>query len=189
MLSSRNIHFAILGIILGATSGYILAFYQVQKAMPPPAPPSSAAGQQGHPNVTREQLLEMFNEALRKSPNDPTLMTRYANFLIDLGRTSEAVTWFEKVLTIQPENADVRTDLGAAYWNAGQRDKAKAEFRRALSIDPKRVSTMHNLVVAHLDERDFASAEKLVKQMEEIDPKYPDLETLKKRLAVERGRQ
>ena len=34
MFSSRNIHFAILGIILGATTGYIFAFYQVQSSMP-----------------------------------------------------------------------------------------------------------------------------------------------------------
>jgi hypothetical protein len=34
MFSSRNIHFAVLGIILGASSGYILAFYQIDKKIP-----------------------------------------------------------------------------------------------------------------------------------------------------------
>src|SRR3981081_1460077 len=115
MFTSRNIHFAILGIILGGASGYIFAFYQVQSSMPRPVP--SAQGQQ-HPDVNDQQLLAMFKEALAKNPNDTTLMTRYANFLFDMGKFAEAVQWFQKVLALQPGNLDVRTDLGTALYNA-----------------------------------------------------------------------
>src|SRR5438093_13277343 len=89
MFTSRNIHFAILGIILGATSGYIFAFYQVQSSTPRAVPSTQAPGQ--HPEVNNDQLLAMFKEALAKNPNDTTLMTRYANFLFDLGRFNESV--------------------------------------------------------------------------------------------------
>src|ERR1051326_6430561 len=112
MFSSRNIHFAILGIILGARSGYTFAFYQVQSSTPRPTPSSQAAGTGNHPNVDNNQLLAMFKEALAKNPNDTTLMARYANFLFDLGKFNESVEWFEKVLAVQPDNLDVRTDLG-----------------------------------------------------------------------------
>ncbi len=76
MFSSRNIHFVILGIILGGTLGYIFAFYQVQASMP--ARPRSASGSNsnlpnGHPNVSNDHILEMFKEALEKNPNDTTL--------------------------------------------------------------------------------------------------------------------
>ena len=181
MFTSRNIHFAILGIILGATSGYIFAFYQVQSSMPRTAPSTQAQGQ--HPNVNNDQLLAMFKEALAKNPNDATLMTRYANFLFDLGRFTEAVDWFQKVLAVQPDNLDALTDLGTALWNAGQKDKAMAEYQAALRIDPKHMATLHNLVIVHLEERDFPAAERVLKQMEEIDPKYEGLNALKKRLA------
>src|SRR5262245_50898691 len=118
MLTSRNIHFAILGIILGATSGYILAFYQVQSSMPRSLPAAQEpGGTQGHPNVSNEQLLGMFKEALAKNPNDTTLMTRYANFLFDLGKFNEAVEQFQKVVALQPTNLDVRTDFATALWN------------------------------------------------------------------------
>ena len=63
MLTARNIHFALLGIILGATSGYIFAFYQVQSSMPR-ALPSAQNTPQGHPEVNNDQLLAMFKEAL-----------------------------------------------------------------------------------------------------------------------------
>src|SRR5947209_3226216 len=149
MFTSRNIHFAILGIILGATSGYIFAFYQVQSAMPRPVP--SAQGQQ-HPAVNDQQLLTMFKEALAKNPNDATLMTRYANFLFDMGKFSESVEWFQKVLAIQPDNLDVRTDLGTALWNAGQKDKGMAAYQENLKTNPKHMATLHNLVIVHMED-------------------------------------
>lgn len=180
MFSSRNIHFAILGIILGASTGYIFAFYQVQSSMPRTAPPSQDAS---HPDVTNDQLLGMFKEALAKSPNDLTLITRYANFLFDLGRFNESVEWFGKAAAAQPTNLDVRTDLGTALWNAGQKEKAMAEYRQILQADPKHMATLHNLAIVHLGERDLAAAQQVIKQIESFDPKYEGLDSLKKRLA------
>src|SRR2546428_12881256 len=131
MFSSRNIHFTILGIIIGGAFGYILAFYQVQASMPAPttasaasAPNSNANMPNGHPNVSVDQVADMVKAALEKNPNDTTLMTKYANFLFNSGKFSEAVSWFEKVVALQPDSADAKTDLGTALWNAGQKDKA-----------------------------------------------------------------
>jgi tetratricopeptide (TPR) repeat protein len=183
MFSSRNIHFAILGIILGASTGYIFAFYQVQSSTPRTPPSSQGSNMpQGHPNVNNEQLLGMFKAALAKNPNDTTLMQRYANFLFDLGRFNEAVEWFGKVLEVQPNNLDTRTDLGTALWNAGQKDKAMAQYQQILKVDPKHIATLHNLVIVHFEERNFTAAEQVLKQIEAIDPKYEGLEPLKKRL-------
>src|SRR5262249_31270800 len=130
-----------------------------------------------------EQLLGMFKEALAKNPNDTTLMTRYANFLFDLGRYGEAVDWFRKAIAIQPDNLDFRTDLGTALWNAGQKDQAMAEYQAILKIDRKNMPTLHNIVIVDLEARNTSAAEKILKQMEAIDPKYEGLDALKKRLA------
>ena len=88
MFTSRNIHFAILGIILGSAFGYILAFYQVQASMPPPISGTSQAPP-NHPEVTNEQMLALFKQALDKNPNEPELLTRYASFMFSLGRFTE----------------------------------------------------------------------------------------------------
>ena len=190
MFTSRNIHFAILGIILGATSGYIFAFYQVRTSTPRslPAAAQGSGLPQGHPNVSNDQLQSMFKEALQKQPNDPTLMTRYANFLFDLGRFNEAVDWFQKVIALEPNNLDVRTDFGTALWNAGQKDKAMATYQDILKTDPKHMATLHNLVVVYLEDRNFAAAEETLKRMEEIDPKYEGLPSLKQRLSGLKGK-
>src|SRR5262245_43245506 len=130
MFSSRNIHFAILGIILGASTGYVFAFYQVQGSIPRELPSSQRSNlPQGHPNMNDEQLSTMVQEALAKNPKDTTLMTRYANFLFDRQRYNEAVDWFRKAIAIEPNNLGARTDLGTALWSAGQKDQAMKEYR------------------------------------------------------------
>jgi cytochrome c-type biogenesis protein CcmH/NrfG len=193
MLSSRNIHFALLGIILGSASGYIFAFYQVQSSQPPhgqaiQSPQGSANLPQGHPNVSNEQLATMFKDALQKNPNDTTLLTRYANFLFDLGRFSEAVEVFQKVVSLQPGNLDVKTDLGTAQWNAGDKDAAMSTYQLILKTDPKHMATLHNLVIAYLEDRNVSAAERTLKQMEQVDPKYEGLDSLRKRLAEVKGK-
>src|SRR5215831_8043232 len=109
MFSSRNIHFAILGIILGATTGYIFAFYQVQSSMPRPLPSSQASKMpQGHPEFTPEEVRRRVDEELAKNPNNTEIITLYANFLFNQGKFNEAVEWFEKALAVQPDNLGVR---------------------------------------------------------------------------------
>jgi Flp pilus assembly protein TadD len=136
----------------------------------------------GHPNVDREELLAMFKEALEKNPDNPELMTRYANFLFDLGRFNEAVDWFRKAIAIEPNNLGFRTDLGTALWNGGQKDQAMAEYQQILKIDPKHMATLHNIVIVHFEERNAAAAEQVLKQMESIDPAYEGLSALRARL-------
>src|SRR5688572_24161182 len=130
MFTARNIHFIVLGIILGATSGYIFAFYQVQSTMPPPRILDSGRPA-GHPDVNNEEMHALFQEALSKTPDDPGLLTRYGNFLFSLDRYNDAITTYQKVLSMQPENQDVRTDMATAMWNMGQREQAMAEYNKS----------------------------------------------------------
>jgi Tfp pilus assembly protein PilF len=191
MFSSRNIHFAILGIILGATTGYIFAFYQVQTSMPRMVPAASSGGSnlpEGHPNLSPEEVRRRVEAELAKNPNNTQIMTLYANFLFDRGKFDEAVQWFEKAIAVQPSNLDIRTDMATALWNSGQKDKAMAEYQRILQVDPKHISTLHNLVIVHLEERNFPAAERILKQLEGIDPKYEGLASLKKRLEESKGK-
>src|SRR5260221_10039281 len=112
MLSSRNIHFAILVIILGATSGYIFAFYQIDKHMPEKTKSLPGAADSGHPNVSEVQVLAMFKTQIEKNPNDPELFSRYGDFLSDSGRFQEAVDAYKKVLSLDSSNLNAQTFMG-----------------------------------------------------------------------------
>ena len=186
MFSSRNIHFAILGVILGAASGYIFAFYQVQRSAPVEQTSGRASGAnvgQSHPEVTNDQMLALFREAMARNPNEPELMMRYANFLGDLNRFQEAVEWYRKVLAMEPGNLNVRNDMASTLWNMGDPMAAIAEYESAYKIDPNHVPTIHNLAAAHIDgDGDLQKAAELVKRLEEIDPKYAALPSLEVKL-------
>jgi tetratricopeptide (TPR) repeat protein len=190
MFSSRNIHFAILGIILGATSGYVLAFYQAESLAPPAsiADTAGAGTPEEHPDITDDQMLELFKGAIERNPNNPELMSRYANFLFDLQRYAESVEWYQKVLALQPSNIDVRTDMASALWSMGRVDDSLAEYQKNLTANPKHMLSLHNMFIIYTDSRkDYAAAERVLKQMEQIDPAYAALPSLRKKLEEDRA--
>jgi len=200
MLSPRNLHFALLGVILGAAAGYIFGNYNVQNRLAPLATaapaganalPDSGSGNlpPDHPDVTDEQMAAMFKEAIQKNPNNAELLVRYANFLYDSAKFSEAVTWYEKALEIEPKNVNVRSDMGTALWNMGKTEEALAQYNQALALDAKHVLTLHNLFVVTIEAKnDLVRAGSILQQMEQIDPNYESLPALRKKLEDSRKR-
>lgn len=191
MFTSRNIHFAILGIILGAATGYVVAFYQAAAAAPPTADPHSATAteQQGalpanHPEVNSEQMLELLKKAAEESPNQPEVLSRYANELFQIGKMEESAEWYGKVVALEPKDTDVRSLYGAVLWRIGRKDEAKTQLQTALTQDPKHVPSLHGLFIIALDSHDVAKATDYVRRIEQIDPSYPGLSDLKTRLAA-----
>jgi tetratricopeptide (TPR) repeat protein len=191
MFSSRNIHFAILGIILGATSGYILAFYQAGKGLPEKMKildnRAAGASQQAHPDVTNEQVLAMFKQQLEKDPNNIEILSRYADFLSDTEHFQEAADTYKKVLKAQPNNLDAQTFMGTALWNLGKRDEAVAAYEKSLKADPNHLPSLYYMALVDLDLRHDvnAASEKLAK-MEKIDPSQPALKELRQKIEDER---
>jgi tetratricopeptide (TPR) repeat protein len=189
MFSSRNIHFAVLGIILGASSGYILAFYQIDKKIPEKTRTlqGSGQGQQSHPDVSNEQVMAMFKQQLERDPNNVEVLTRYADFLSDSEHFQEAADNYAKVLKIQPSNLDAQTFMGTALWNLGRRDEAVAAYEKSLKADPNHLPSLYYMAMVDLDMRKDvnAAAEKLAK-MEKIDPSQPALKELRARIEEER---
>ncbi|HET9129460.1 MAG TPA: tetratricopeptide repeat protein [Terriglobia bacterium] len=190
MFTSRNIHFAILGIILGAAVGYVVAFYQAAAAAPAADPHSTAASEtQGalpanHPDVNSQQMLDLLKKAAEDSPNQPEVLSRYANELFQIGRVAESAEWYAKVVALQPKDTDVRSLYGAVLWKIGKKEEAKTQLQTALTQDPKHAPSMYGLSIIALDSHDVAKAGEYIQRIEKIDPKYPGLLELKAKLAA-----
>jgi cytochrome c-type biogenesis protein CcmH/NrfG len=185
MLSSKNIHFAILGIILGATSGYIFAFYQIDKNIPEKTRTLARNGdsQQAHPNVSNEQVLAMFKTQLEKNPKDVELLTRYGDFLSDIERFQEAADAYKKVLALEPQNVNAQTFMGTALWNLGKKSEAVVLYEKSIKADPNNVPTLYYLAMVDLDQNKNVdgAAQKLAK-IEKIDPNQPALKELRQKI-------
>ncbi len=187
MFSARNIHVALLGLILGSATAYVFGTYQSESRRSAEAAQlteSLAAAPADHSEVTDEEMLALFDQALAENPNNAELKTRYGNFLFNLRRYGEAVDVYRLVLEDTPDDPVVRTDMGTALYNLGRVDEAMANYERALESDPGNVLALHNVAIAQLESLDdVPAAEKTIRRIESIDPNYPGLGTLRGRLA------
>jgi tetratricopeptide (TPR) repeat protein len=61
------------------------------------------------------------------------------------GRYRDAVAGFQRVLAIPVENADLRYNLGCAYFRLGDYGRAVYHFERALQLDPDAEDAAFNL--------------------------------------------
>jgi cytochrome c-type biogenesis protein CcmH/NrfG len=184
MFSSRNVHFAILGIILGASSGYVFAFYRAQsQALPSLTETQADAGMPaGHPEVNNEQMLAAMKKAVEADPNQPEVVKRYAMALFDAGHFDDAGKWFGKAVELEPKNADTRSMYAAILWRMGDKEGAATQLDATLKIDPRNIPSLHGLTLIALEKHDAVHAAALIKQIEGIEPAYSQLPELRTRL-------
>lgn len=190
MVSSRNIHFAILGIILGASTGYVAAFYKASAAQTPPSITETQAEGQvpaGHPEVNNESMLAAMKKAVENDPTQPEVIIRYAMALFDAGHLTESEEWFAKAVSLSPDSIEARSMYGAVLWRTGKKAEAEVQLEAAIKIDPKNIPSLHGLVLLNLEKKAFTKAEQFIKQIEAIEPDYRQLSDLKTRLKTERG--
>ena len=58
-------------------------------------------------------------------------------FTTTLNSIQAAIEYYERALRVEPRNANVRTDMGTAYFYLGDSDRAIQEFQASLKDDPK----------------------------------------------------
>jgi len=117
--------------------------------------------------------VTLWSDVIGKYP-DQTIIP-YTNRGIaytSLGEWDNAITDFNKVLSLDPKNAGVYTDRGFVYGIVGQPQDAIADFSKALEYDPKNAKAFQNRGVAYgnTGQPDKSIAD-LLKTIE-IDPKY-----------------
>jgi Flp pilus assembly protein TadD len=74
------------------------------------------------------------------------------------GEFEEAVAEYEQALEIEPENVDLMSNLGVAYYNLGQLDKAIDQYSRAIEIAPNDADIRSNLAAAYVQEYQTSGA-------------------------------
>ena len=188
MLTSRNIHLAILGIIIGASAGYIFAFYQARDAAP--APITQQAEDGFDHSATTDAGIEELKAEVDKNPNDADALARYGTRLFTAGRIDEAIEVYEKALVIQPDNLTVRSLAIAMLFNQGDTARAKQHLDIAMKQNPNHIPTLHGLFLVTLEaDKDVEKAAAIARQIETLSPNYQGLSDLRSRLEAARNPQ
>ena len=128
-----------------------------------------------------DQQAQPLLEQLKNSPKDAGTLTRVGNLYYDAQAFREAIDYYNRALTIRPNDTDVRTDLGTAYWYQGDTEHALQELQAVLKIAPTKENALFNLgVVQWRGKLDAASAIASWKKLLAANPRY------EKRAEVER---
>lgn len=125
-----------------------------------------------------------YLDAVSKNPNDYESLVKLGNLFYDAQQYPPAIQYYEKALTIHPENVDVRTDMGTAYWYAGNADKALEEMQTSLKYQPGHPQTLFNVGwIRWQGKGDPKGAIAAWQQLLKANPDYPQKQQVEQYIA------
>ena len=92
----------------------------------------------------------LWSEALSHTTDNVVAELNFGEALDSLGRTSEAIAGFERVLQIDPNQPMIHSSLGAILLRIGQPEAALAHLQKSVEIQPNQPSLHSSLGVALL---------------------------------------
>ena len=135
-------------LLLGVALGYLFrgsASPQAQAAAAPQAVAPQTQQPDSNARAALAQAAAPLLEAVNQNPKDYDSLVKLGNLYYDAQQFSDAIQYYGRALEIHPENADVRTDMGTAYWYSGNADKAIVALEAALKYSPGHPQTLFNL--------------------------------------------
>jgi len=97
-----------------------------------------------------ENAMAMINAGLEKDPSDASLIVEKVNAYMKEGKSVEAVEDINKLLALDPQNAQLLFVLGTIYGDENNKDvydteKAKKYYEDAIEINPDYYDAIYNL--------------------------------------------
>jgi len=151
-----------------------------------PQPGNGVPQQQPDPNVQAAlaQATAPLLDAVNKNPNDYDSLVKLGNLYYDGQQFPNAIQYYERALAIHPDNPDVRTDMGTAYWYTGNADKALAAMETSLKYRPGHPQTLFNLGwVRWQGKADAKGAIEAWEQLIKTNPDYPQRQQVEQYIA------
>ena len=176
-------------LVLGVALGYLF-----RGSASPSAPVAAAAATQPEPEAQKQQQAAAqaavqqaaapLLELVKANPNDYDSLVKLGNIFYDGQQFPSAIQYYERALVIHPENADVRTDMGTAYWYAGDADKALTAMQTSLKYRPGHPQTLFNLGwVRWQGKADPKGAIEAWQQLLKTNPDYPQKQQVEQYIA------
>jgi tetratricopeptide (TPR) repeat protein len=93
----------------------------------------------------------------------------HSYYLLEMGRTDEAITEKRRVLEHDPVAVGTSSELGLYYLTAGRNDDAIEQLQKTLELDPNYPSALTRLGRAYADKGEYDRAVKYIKQAIAVD--------------------
>lgn len=93
-----------------------------------------------------EEAFEYINKCISLKPDGLSLLSKKAVMLKALGRGSEAITVYEKILELDPRRSEILLELGYLYDGIlGDSPKALECYKKAYNINPSSIPVLKTL--------------------------------------------
>lgn len=90
-----------------------------------------------------DQAIAILQEATTSDPTRDLVWAYLGDAYVGYKKYPDAVTAFEKAVSLKPDSALYHTALANAYNKAGQPDKAIAEYNQVIQMDPTNAATAY----------------------------------------------
>lgn len=129
-------------------------------------------------------LVAVWNAEIAKHSRTVRDSLAAAAILLAVGLTGETAVrdrdWrndtslFSAAVERNPQDADLRANLGFAYWEARKPDAAIQEWKTALTQNPESVWALNNLGMAYVSEEKYTESIPLLRHAVELKPQFTD---------------
>lgn len=179
-------------LLLGVALGYLFrgsaSVGPAKAAASTTTQPGSGFHQQEQPDPNAQAALAQaaapLLEAVNRDPNDFDSLVKLGNLFYDGQQFPSAIQYYERALAIHPDNPDVRTDMGTAYWYTGNAEKALAAMETSLKYRPGHPQTLFNLGwVRWQGKQDPKGAIEAWQQLLKANPDYPQRQQVEQYIA------
>ncbi len=174
--------FIVIALLAGFWAGYL---YRGQAENPQaasrvPAPSNAPPARDSATPAMAEHDLQVHLAVLQKDPKNLEALVRAGNIYYDMQRYDQAINYYTQALAVAPDNADVRTDLGTAYWYSNNAKQAVEQFDLALKARPAYSQTLFNLGIVKLNGlNDPEGAIAAWQTLLSANPNYPEVEKVR----------
>jgi cytochrome c-type biogenesis protein CcmH/NrfG len=188
-MRAEAIVFGVAGSLFGLIIGWVLGTQQARRTGPvaapvaqaAPAPQQPPAGPQPIP-IDPERVKALEGVAAQDASNVQSRV-QLGNMFFDAEQYPQAITWYEQAIKINPNDPNVSTDLGVAYYYTNQPDRALAQFDHSLKVDPRHIKTLLNVgIVRAFGKQDLPGAARAWQQVVDLSPDSPEGQAAKKGL-------
>jgi tetratricopeptide (TPR) repeat protein len=126
----------------------------------------------GKENVSEEFHIKLaeLKKTVEQNPNDTLAMRNYADYLTAAHKMDEAITYYEKILKVDPSRSDIHFNLSLIYYNKRDLVKAAEENQKVLKYDPDNQMALYNAGAISATNGDKKKAEEYWKKVIKIDP-------------------
>lgn len=123
-----------------------------------------------------------YREAISSNPNDFLSCINLGNLAAQRNDWPQALRWYQRALSIEPESEGVQLNLGNAYIALGVLDKAEFHLNKALRINPKSKEALHSQSILMAKRGDLEKALKINDEVLRLVPGWPPAVRFRKRL-------